>query len=645
MYDIEGQTFRKVFSLAAGGLRDQSAAAARLPPAVLRGAVARRLVVVFGLVGRRLADRVRPGADRPCHCRCHSRRASPCCSLLGAGSGSVARRRIAVRHGRRRLADSRFDVHVPARAVPAAVRRGRSTAASGGRWRTSSCCRTWRFRCSRWSTTRRSVARTTTTDDTAIYEQGLLWIARGLVHLVLYRVVYHNLLVDPVDVATLGDLAQFMLGTFLLYLRVSGQFHLIVGMLHLFGFRLPETHKLYYLAHSFTELWRRINIYWTDFMMKMVFYPAYFKVKRLGPPRRTWCARRLAVFFVTWLLHSYQWFWLRGGFPMTRPDIALLGSPRHARRDRGAAGARGRPRSRKRSVAGTGVSGLQAATTFFVFCFLWSLWSTESVSQWMWMLGAATEIDAKGVVLVAATFGLLAVLGGRDWDARIATRPASQEALLRPDVRTIVAAGRAVAGSRSRAASRTPRRSWRVLDSLHTTGLNARDAAAPASRLLRAARRPRPGQRAGARRRRRQTRATGRNSTRIGMLRERDDLLDARSRSLAQRRSGTGSASAPIAGACATRITRSRSRRARCASRCLVRRTSWATASPTARLSKRWSKSDLNREFRSGTGPRYEILNFGVDGYTLPQQLAILEDRVCVSRPTSSSSRTITKAG
>ncbi len=81
----------------------------------------------------------------------------------------------------------------------------------------------------------------------------------------------------------LGDLVQFMLGTFLLYLRVSGQFHLIVGLLHLFGFRLPETHKLYYLAHSFTELWRRINIYWTDFMMKTVFYPTYFQVKKLGP--------------------------------------------------------------------------------------------------------------------------------------------------------------------------------------------------------------------------------------------------------------------------------------------------------------------------------------------------------------------------
>ena len=101
-----------------------------------------------------------------------------------------------------------------------------------------------------------------------IYETGMRWIVRGLIHLVLYRFVYLHLTVDPADLLTLGDLVQFLLATFLLYLRVSGQFHLIIGVLHLFGFRLPETHHMYYLASSFTDFWRRINIYWKDFMMK-----------------------------------------------------------------------------------------------------------------------------------------------------------------------------------------------------------------------------------------------------------------------------------------------------------------------------------------------------------------------------------------
>ena len=33
---------------------------------------------------------------------------------------------------------------------------------------------------------------------------------------------------------------------------------------------------------SFTDFWRRINIYWKDFMMKVFYYPAFFRLRRLG---------------------------------------------------------------------------------------------------------------------------------------------------------------------------------------------------------------------------------------------------------------------------------------------------------------------------------------------------------------------------
>ena len=62
-------------------------------------------------------------------------------------------------------------------------------------------------------------------------------------------------------------------------------------------------------------------------MMKVVFYPTYFKVKRLGPTRAL-AVSTAVVFVTTWMLHSYQWFWLRGGFPITLQDAlfwAILG--------------------------------------------------------------------------------------------------------------------------------------------------------------------------------------------------------------------------------------------------------------------------------------------------------------------------------
>ena len=119
-------------------------------------------------------------------------------------------------------------------------------------------------------------------DRHSIYQVGVEWIWRGLLQLILYRVIYYHFTLDPVAVADLGDLVVYMLSTFLLYVRMSGQFHIIVGMLHLFGFNLPETHHRYFLASSFTDFWRRINIYWKDFMMKVFYYPAFFRLRKLG---------------------------------------------------------------------------------------------------------------------------------------------------------------------------------------------------------------------------------------------------------------------------------------------------------------------------------------------------------------------------
>src|SRR5690606_3022662 len=115
-----------------------------------------------------------------------------------------------------------------------------------------------------------------------------------------------------------------MVMTYLLYLRVSGQFHIIVGLLHLFGYDLPETHRRYLLANSLTDFWRRINIYWKDFMVKMVYFPLYFRLRRRGDIRAQVIATS-AVFVTTWLLHSYQWFWLRGEWLFTWPDTLFWG--------------------------------------------------------------------------------------------------------------------------------------------------------------------------------------------------------------------------------------------------------------------------------------------------------------------------------
>ena len=160
-----------------------------------------------------------------------------------------------------------------------------------------------------------------------IYQKGLLMIMRGLVHLLVYRTVYYFYSIAPGEVNSLGTAVHYMVSTYMLYLHISGQFHLIVGILCMFGFNLPETHHLFYLASGFNDYWRRINIYWKDFMMKMVYYPVVMRARSLGMLSAIVIAT-IAVFFSTWALHAYQWFWLRGEFHLSSTDSlfwALLG--------------------------------------------------------------------------------------------------------------------------------------------------------------------------------------------------------------------------------------------------------------------------------------------------------------------------------
>jgi hypothetical protein len=259
-----------------------------------------------------------------------------------------------------------------------------------------------------------------------IYQTGLRWILRGVVHLLLYRVVYQLILLDPHEVTDLAGVARYSLSIVLQYLKISGQFHIIVGLLHLFGFNLPETNHLYYLASNFTDLWRRINIYWKDFVMKLFFYPTFFRVKGLGQSLAIALAT-LAAFLATWVLHAYQGFWLRGTWPITWQDaffwgalaiLVLINALSEAKQSRK------RTLSKPRRTFWSELSRAgKTIGTFVTMCFLWTVWSCRSTEE-LWALAlAAKNVTLAGVLSIVAgltVLGLAAVLWGHSRAERTA---------------------------------------------------------------------------------------------------------------------------------------------------------------------------------------------------------------------------------
>jgi hypothetical protein len=244
------------------------------------------------------------------------------------------------------------------------------------------------------------------------YQTGVKWMLRGVFQLMLYRVVYQYAPLDVSKLSSALDAVGFMVGMYLVYLRVSGNFHLIVGLLHLFGFNLPETHHLYFLATSFTDLWRRINIYWKDFVMKLFFYPTHFALRKIGTLRAMSVAM-LATFLATWLLHSWQWFWIRGVPLFTWKDfsfwvilgiLVLVTALYEATRGRQRTLTPSRVTLRQRLML-----GLQAAGMFSVMCVLWTFWTCQSWAEFQTLADAASRPTLREIAIVLA--GLAVITG------------------------------------------------------------------------------------------------------------------------------------------------------------------------------------------------------------------------------------------
>ncbi len=251
-------------------------------------------------------------------------------------------------------------------------------------------------------------------DDYKIYQKGVLWIFRGVTHLILYRAVYYYLVPTPEEIQGLGQVVLFIVSSYLIYLRVSGLFHVIIGILCLFGMNLPETHHHYFLAGEFNEVWRKLNIYWKDFMAKVLYYPLVMKIRKWGMMRARVVGTML-VFVATWLLHSYQWFWLRGAFPLKAIDglyWGILGmfvviNTIKTTKD-----------LTPKDDEDTGWSWAEASRKawrilgmFIFMSVLWSFWSSESIADWwsVMMVGFSASMAEYGWLMLGI-FGIFALL-------------------------------------------------------------------------------------------------------------------------------------------------------------------------------------------------------------------------------------------
>ena len=246
------------------------------------------------------------------------------------------------------------------------------------------------------------------------YKKGLMMMANGLFHLFLYRLIYYYLLPAPSAVTDVYSLAQYMIASYALIVRLAGIFHFSAGVICLFGFYLPPTFNLYFLSNSFSDIWRRINIYWRDFVTKVFYFPIYFRLKKYGTISGMVVAI-LLVFIINWFLHGMQWFWILGSFPLTPQDMsfwAIFGVAVAINTYLQTQSPTRLPKPGVFSPAYALRNSFKIVGMFSIMSILWSYWTCYTITDWLIMVSVIKDAPLHqfgvilliGLVLVALTY-------------------------------------------------------------------------------------------------------------------------------------------------------------------------------------------------------------------------------------------------
>jgi hypothetical protein len=247
-----------------------------------------------------------------------------------------------------------------------------------------------------------------------IWRSGIRKILRGCVHLIIYRIIYTHLVPSPATLHGPLELAAYIATAYLLVLRMSGVFYIALGMLHLFGYSLPPVFDNFFLISGFGQIWRRINVYWKDFVTKLVYYPLWFRLRKVKGINAVFVTG-IVTFFVTWQLHSWQWFWVLGRFPFSIMDaiywltlgVVITWSLVKA----------AQPKAESKA-AETGWTlhmawkkVIRIAGIFVFMSVLWSFWNSKSVSGWLYLMTHALKGNAGDYLLLAGCVAALLALG------------------------------------------------------------------------------------------------------------------------------------------------------------------------------------------------------------------------------------------
>ena len=246
----------------------------------------------------------------------------------------------------------------------------------------------------------------------ALCNKALAYMMTGIVFLMFYKYTTYYLDISYANVHDVYSLFWMLLSKYLMVIKAMGYLILGLSFIYMFGFDMPPLFGNFLIATSFNTYWQRVNVYWRSFIIKIVYYPLYFKYRKKLKNATTTICIMLAV-LSSWLFHVYQRFWLSGYFTWQLQDFlywfllaTLVASNVYIQSKK-------EKKEERNSFKSNLVKGGGFVIVFTTMLVLWSLWNSNSVATFLFIMSKGLHATAGqvmsiliGVIVVIISFAV-----------------------------------------------------------------------------------------------------------------------------------------------------------------------------------------------------------------------------------------------
>ncbi|OJW81024.1 MAG: hypothetical protein BGO69_02885 [Bacteroidetes bacterium 46-16] len=233
----------------------------------------------------------------------------------------------------------------------------------------------------------------------AICNKALLYMMTGISFLLVYKYSTYYLDVSYADVHDVYSLFWLLLSKYTMVIKATGLLILGLSFVYMFGFDMPPLFGNFFLATSFNNYWQRVNIYWKDFIVKVVYYPLYFRYRKRLKNVTTVCI--ILAVLSSWIFHVYQKFWLSGSISMQVQDflywfiLAVL-----VALDLYILGKNTKKGKEAESLRTHIIKSGGFVIVFITMLVLWLLWNSGSISTFTFIMSEGLHATVAQLMLV-----------------------------------------------------------------------------------------------------------------------------------------------------------------------------------------------------------------------------------------------------